>query len=130
MIAGTLYLFHSYMLKGVLVAGEIDMAKIWTISLTTMAVFQWMNAWNCRSEHKSIFQTNPFSNKFLVGATVIVAGLQLFAVYSPMMNKFLHTAPLLLSEWLTIIALSTSIIFFEETRKFFYRRKIMLSYEL
>ncbi len=113
---GTLYLFSQYF--------EADLAKGWTIALTTMAVFQWFNAWNCRSESKSIFQMNPFSNKFLVGTTIAVIFLQLFAVYNPFMQKFLHTTPLSLSEWLIIIPIAVSIILVEEIRKFFYRRKM------
>ena len=99
---GTLYLFGQYF--------EADLTKGWTIALTTMAIFQWFNAWNCRSESKSIFQMNPFSNKFLVGATMVVISLQIFAVYNPFMQKILHTTPLSLSEWLIIIPVASSII--------------------
>ncbi len=113
---GTLYLFSQYF--------EADLAKGWTIALTTMAIFQWFNAWNCRSESKSIFQMNPFSNKFLVGATMVVISLQLFAVYNPFMQKVLHTIPLSLSEWFIIIPIAASIVLVEEIRKFFYRRRI------
>jgi Ca2+-transporting ATPase len=93
------------------------------MSLGVLAVFQWFNAWNCRSEDNSIFTTNPFSNKFLVGATFIVITLQLFAVYSPIMQKILHTVPLQPSEWLTIASIASSIVLAEEVRKFFHRRK-------
>ncbi len=117
MMIGTLFLFQKYI--------DINIEKAWTISLTTLAVFQWFNAWNCRSESKSIFQMNLFSNKFLVSATMIVIFLQLFAVYNPFMHKFLHTTPLLFSEWLIIISIAGSIILVEETRKFFYRRKLI-----
>ena len=114
MIIGTLFLFKEYF--------ENDLTKAWTISLTTLAVFQWFNAWNCRHESKSIFQMNPFSNKFLMWAILIVISLQLLAVYHPVMQKFLHTSPLDFSEWLIIIPVASSVIFFEEIRKFFYRR--------
>lgn len=122
MAIGTLYLFKGYF--------ETDITKAWTISLTTLAVFQWFNAWNCRSENKSIFQMNPFSNKFLVGATAMVIFLQLAAVYTPFLQKILRTAPLSLSEWLIIIPIAGSIILVEEIRKFFYRRKIVASIPL
>ena len=116
---GTLYLFGRHF--------EADIAKGWTIALTTMAMFQWFNAWNCRSESKSIFQMNPFSNKFLVGATATVVCLQLAAVYAPFLQKILRTTPLALWEWLTIIPIAGSIILVEEIRKFFYRRKVASS---
>ncbi len=113
MMIGTLFMFKSYI--------GIDMTKAWTISLTTLAVFQWFNAWNCRHESKSIFQLNPLSNKFLVGATIIVVFLQLIAIYLPFMQKFLHTTPLNIIEWIMIILVASSIIWVEETRKYIYR---------
>ncbi|MDP3935085.1 MAG: HAD-IC family P-type ATPase [Candidatus Giovannonibacteria bacterium] len=117
MMIGTLFLFRGYF--------ENDIARAWTISLTTLAVFQWFNAWNCRHESKSIFQMNPFSNKFLVGATLIIISLQLLVIYNPLMQKFLRTVPLELSEWLVIIPIAASIILVEEIRKFFYRRWLL-----
>ncbi len=117
MAIGTLYLFKGYF--------ETDLAKALTISLTTLAVFQWFNAWNCRSESKSIFQMNPFSNKFLVGATGIVIFLQLAALHTPFLQKILHTTPLSFSEWLIIIPIAGSIVLVEEIRKFFYRRRLI-----
>ena len=112
---GALYLFQGYF--------ETDMTKAWTIVLTTLAVGHWFNAWNCRSEDKSIFQMNPLSNKFLVGATILVISLQMLAIYNPLMQKILNTVPLSLAEWFIIIPIATSVIVVEETRKFFYRRK-------
>lgn len=114
MMIGTLILFVHYL--------DADPTKAWTISLTTLAAFQWFNAWNCRSERKSIFQMNPFSNLFLVGATIIIVGLQIFAVYNPFMQNLLHTTPLALSEWAILILVASSILFIEEIRKFFYRK--------
>lgn len=114
MAAGTLFLFSQY---------QNDLSKGWTVSLTTLAVFQWFNAWNCRSESKSIFSMNPFSNKFLVGATIIVVGLQFLAVYNSFFQKILHTVPLNPREWVVIILVAFSIIALEETRKVFERKR-------
>ena len=129
MTIGTLYLFQKFFSAGggSALGGETDLSKALTISFTTLVVFQWFNAWNCRSEDKSIFQMNPFSNKFLVGATAIVISLQLAAVYMPFLQKVLHTVPLSISEWFTIVLISVSIVLVEEIRKFFYRRKISLN---
>ena len=117
MMLGALFLFKGY------IGG--DLTKAWTIALTTLAMFQWFNAWNCRHESKSIFQMNPFSNLFLVDATLSVIFLQLVVIYYPFMQKFLHTAPLTLSEWLIIIPIAATIVLAEEIRKFFYRRKAL-----
>ncbi|MDP1834054.1 MAG: HAD-IC family P-type ATPase [Candidatus Moranbacteria bacterium] len=109
MAIGTLYLFSQNY--------ATDLQKAWTISLTTLAVFQWLNAWNCRSQIKSIFASNPFSNKFLVGATGVVIGLQLLAVYNPFFQKVLRTVPLDGKDWIVIVSIAFSIIIIEEFRK-------------
>lgn len=113
MMIGTLWLFSRYY--------QVDMVKAWTISLTVLAVYQWFNAWNCRHESKSIFQLNPFSNKFLIGATLTVIILQLLAVYTPIMQKLLKTTALDLSDWVMIVLVASSIVIVEEVRKLLYR---------
>ena len=118
MMIGTLFIF-----KGLF---EMDLVKAQTMSLVVLAVFQWFNAWNCRSENKSIFQMNPFSNKFLVGVTAIIVALQILAVYNPLLQKILHTVPLTMYDWFLAIAVALSIVIVEELRKLcyrFYKRK-------
>ncbi len=115
MMIGTLLIFREYF--------EVDLVKGWTMSLTTLAAFQWFNAWNCRHESQSIFKLNPLSNKFLVGATGVVIALQLLAVYNPALQQILHTTSLELREWLIAIGVASSIVVFEEVRKFLYRRR-------
>ncbi|MDP2599080.1 MAG: HAD-IC family P-type ATPase [Candidatus Liptonbacteria bacterium] len=107
--AGTLLIFSQYLGMGI--------EKALTVSLTTLAVFQWFNAWNCKSENRSIFLVNPLKNLFLVGATIIVAALQLLAIYNPTMQRILHTVPLDPADWIYIFVIAGSIIFFEEARK-------------
>jgi Ca2+-transporting ATPase len=97
------------------------MAKALTMSLTTLAVFQWFNAWNCRSEHESA-AADPFANRYLVAALALVVALQLVAVYVPLMQGFLHTAPLSLTDWLIVIPLASTVLLAEEARKWLVRR--------
>lgn len=115
MMIGTLILFRDYF--------EVDMIKAWTISLTVLAVFQWFNVWNCRSESKSIFHTNPFNNKYLLGSTITIIFLHCLAIYHPFMQRVLRTTGLDAIEWLLIIIIASSIILVEEIRKIFYRRR-------
>jgi P-type Ca2+ transporter type 2C len=94
-----------------------DMTKAMTVALTLLAVFQWFNAWNTRSDTESIFKMNPWSNLWLIGGTIGALALQLMAVYHPFFQNFLRTVPLAFSDWAIIIALATSIIAIEEIRK-------------
>ncbi len=114
MSIGAFFVFQKYL--------DFDLIKAMTMSLTTLAIFQWLNAWNCRSEDKSIFRMNIFSNKWLMGATFIVVSLQLLAVYNPIMQKILHTVPLDISDWLFALGIASSIIVIEEIRKLIYNK--------
>lgn len=113
MTAPTLILFGMFLDEG--------LVKALTISMTTLAVLQWYNAWNCRSEDRSLFSMNPFSNLYLVGATVIVVCLQIAALYTPFLQNLLTTMPLTLNEWGLILIASTPILVVEEIRKLFVR---------
>ena len=114
MAIGALYLFSNYL--------SLEPAKALTMSLTVLAVFQWFNAWNCRSEEKSLFQMNPFANPYLILATAVVFSLQMLAIYHPLLQSVLHTVPLSLQDWLLIVPIALSIVLVEEVRKFFHRR--------
>jgi len=110
---GTLLLFKQYYM--------IDIIRAQTICLTVLVVFQWFNVWNCRSETKSIFNKDMFSNKFLVYGTIAAVLLQLAAVHNPFMQNILGTTALTIQEWGSIILMASSIIVIEEARKFFVR---------
>ncbi|PIR96311.1 MAG: hypothetical protein COT92_01775 [Candidatus Doudnabacteria bacterium CG10_big_fil_rev_8_21_14_0_10_42_18] len=113
MAIGTLYLFNLY--------HSFDYVKALTISLTTLAVFQWYNGFNSRSPNKSIFNKSFFSNKYLWGALVLNFALQILAVHASFMQKILRTEGLSVAEWVTILGVSFSVIVVEELRKLVYR---------
>jgi len=111
MAIGSLALFAYYL--------RVEPAKALTVSLTVMAVFQWFNAWNCKSEKHSIFSRDFFQNLWLIGATATVVVLQVLAVYHPFFQNFLHTTALNVSDWLIIVAVASFIVWPEEIRKRF-----------
>lgn len=114
MMIFTLLVFNS--------AYEENIAKAWTLSLTLLAIFQWFNAWNCRSDTKSVFKMNPLKNKYLIGGTLVAFLCQLLAVYHPFFQTFLRTVPLSFSDWIVLTILATSILVVDEIRKIFVRR--------
>ncbi len=112
MMVGTLVLFDVYQGHGYV--------KATTMAATVLAVFQWFNAWNCRSEERSIFHS-IFSNPYLIIATLVVVILQLLAVYLPVFQKLLHTTALSWREWVIIIVVASTVLMYEEGRKFLSR---------
>jgi P-type Ca2+ transporter type 2C len=94
-----------------------------TVTFTMLAVFQWANAFNARSETQSIFQIGLFSNKWILIANAIVMVLQLGVIYTPFGNKIFGTVPIELSDWGLIIAISFTILIADELRKFILRKR-------
>jgi P-type Ca2+ transporter type 2C len=110
MAIGTLLLFW-YEIK----SGSLDHAR--TVAFTTMAVFQWFQALNARSEYHSVFSVNPLSNRWLlVGVTAAVL-LQIGAVHTPVGQWMFGTVDLTWFDWLLILAVGSTIWIADEIFK-------------
>jgi magnesium-transporting ATPase (P-type) len=92
------------------------------MTLITMAMYQWFNAWNCRSTTRSLFSIGLFSNKGLIAIMALVLALQSAIVYLPFMRYIFKTVPLSGYDWIIIIAITAPIIIMEEIRKIIARR--------
>ncbi|MCX8023385.1 MAG: HAD-IC family P-type ATPase [Syntrophorhabdaceae bacterium] len=93
-----------------------------TIAMTTMVFFQFFQAWNSRSETRSVFQINPLSNPFLFYSMVAALVAQIGVIYIPAMQWLFRTSPLTLSEWVKVIIVSFSVIILVEGDKYLRKR--------
>ncbi len=75
-----------------------------TIGFMTLALVQLLHVINVRRKNGLGLDMSIFKNGFLLGAFLLTAGLQLVAVYTPFMQKVLHTVPLSPGMWLWILA--------------------------
>ncbi|MDP4008889.1 MAG: HAD-IC family P-type ATPase [bacterium] len=101
---------------------SVGSIKAQSMVLATMASFQWFRAWSTHTGDESVFTVNPFSNRFLVGALLLVIALQMIAFYTPLMNTILRTVPLSLADWALVVGISSSVLIAEELRKFIRNR--------
>ncbi len=108
MALGSLAIFWYY---------HADLAHARTMTLITMALYQWFNAWNCRSETRSVWSLGVFKNKWLIVATGFVLSLQFFVLYIPFMQHLFNTVPLSLYDWVVMIAATIPMLLIEELRK-------------
>jgi Ca2+-transporting ATPase len=94
--------------------------KARTLVFTTLVVYQLVLVFNCRSETKSILNTKPFSNKYLVIGVISSMLLQIAVIYVPFLQNVFGTYPLNLMDWLIIglFAMLSTII----SPKFFYKK--------
>lgn len=100
-----------------------NLALARTVTFITMMMFQWFNALNCRSEKKSIFQIGLFSNFWLSIVSIIMLMVQILIVYTTPMQYIFKTVPLELHHWIYAISIASTILVFEEIRKYTTQRR-------
>ncbi len=64
-----------------------------------------------------MFALGVFSNRWLISGVLIMIGLQMFFTYSPVMNRFFHSAPISLGAWVRILLIGLSIHIIIEIEK-------------
>ncbi len=102
--AGVVYNFHDALSEG----SSVEHAR--TIAMTTMVFFQFFQAWNSRSETKSVFRINPLSNPFLFYSMVAAFLAQIAVIYIPGLQWVFRTDALSGAEWMRIVAVAITVI--------------------
>ena len=102
--AGVIYNFYDALSGG----SSIEHAR--TIAMTTMVLFQFFQAWNSRSETRSVFRINPLSNPFLFYSMIAAFLAQIAVIYVPALQWVFRTDALSGVEWLRIIAAAVTVI--------------------
>ncbi|MBM3244671.1 MAG: HAD-IC family P-type ATPase [Candidatus Omnitrophica bacterium] len=89
-----------------------------SVAFTTLAVTQWLNGINCRSDTRSIFQMPFFGNKYLLLGLTSAITLHFAVLYVPFLQNIFSTVAFNLTDWIKIIIAGSSIFWLEEARKF------------
>lgn len=80
-----------------------------TMAFTSLVIFEMVNAFQARSETRTLFSMSMFSNPWLLGAVVVSLLLQALVIYSPLADAF-HVAPLSVSDWGLILLCSMTLV--------------------
>jgi Ca2+-transporting ATPase len=87
------------------------LAKARTMAFTTIIMFQLFFVFNCRSEKRSTFKINPFTNKKLIISVLFSIVLQIIIIYIPFFQLIFDTVPLNIFDWLKILLFSSLGLF-------------------
>jgi Ca2+-transporting ATPase len=98
-------------------------AQVQTETFTVLAVCQWFNVLNCRSETQSALNFSILKNYWLLGGLLLGNILHFLVIYTAPMNRIFHTVPIPLPEFLLIGAIASTVLWVEEIRKFLARRR-------
>ena len=110
-------------LEGGLLGGDGDLVSARTMLFTTVVLAQVFNAFNSRSDIVSAFE-KVFENRLLWIAAVVTVALQVAVVHLGVLNRAFETTPLTIDQWLTCLALASSVLAANELRKLIARRHL------
>lgn len=112
MAAGTLGMF---LFEGGAAEETLGYAQV--TALTTMVVFQAIHIGNCRSDRRSAFALNPFSNRLLLLGVSVSLLLHIGSMHFGPTQHLIKLQPLALETWMRITLLSLSIVLVMELHK-------------
>ena len=110
MAAGTVGLFF-YEIR----TGSLEHAR--TVAFTTLAAFQWFQAFNARSRRQSVFALGILSNRWLLLGVGVALGLQLLVIYTTAGQALFGTVSLTAVDWALIAGTAASILAIDEVFK-------------
>jgi Ca2+-transporting ATPase len=115
--AGIVYIFHDTLSGG----ASVEHAR--TMAMTTMVFFQFFQAWNSRSETRSVFRINPLSNPFLFYSMIAAFLAQIAVIYVPALQWVFRTNALTLAEWTKTGLVALTVVVAVEIDKYIRTHK-------
>ncbi len=110
MAAGTLALFWHRSETG-------SLGRARTMAFTTMAAFQWFQAFNARSRYQSLFRAGFMRNPWVLIGIAAAVMLQALVVHSGPGQLLFGTTHLTVIDWLLVLLVSSSIWVADELMK-------------
>ncbi|MCI0569510.1 MAG: HAD-IC family P-type ATPase [Myxococcaceae bacterium] len=104
-------------------AQGVPEAQVRTETFTLLAICEWFNVLNCRSEQRSAFGLGLFRNPWLLGGLVVGNLLQVAVVFWTPLGRIFHTVPFSLTEAVELAIVGSLVLWVEEGRKLIVRRR-------
>ncbi len=104
-------------------AAGVPEAQVRTETFTLLAICEWFNVLNCRSEVKSALTLGVLRNPWLVGGLVIGNLLQVAVVFWAPLGQVFHTVPISLETVVALAVVGSLVLWIEELRKLIVRRR-------
>jgi Ca2+-transporting ATPase len=97
-----------------------------TLAFCTMVTFEWVRAFNARSDERTLLSLGLFSNKILLASIALAIALQLAVLYIPAGQAAFQTVPLSLEHWGIALGAAACLFLIEELRKLLFPRLFSL----
>ena len=92
------------------------------MAFATLGLVQLVHSLNARSNEKSLFSIGVFTNRYLIGAILISAIMQVAVIVIPFLNTIFKVVQLGMNQWMVVIVASFVIIPLVEVAKIVLKR--------
>src|SRR5690554_5137123 len=92
-----------------------DLREARTIAFSSLVFSQLSYVFACRSETRALRKISAWENPFLLGAVFISALMQLFVIYTPVLQSIFQTSALTMRGWLLVFASAVTSVLMAET---------------
>jgi Ca2+-transporting ATPase len=105
------------------VAAGVPEDQVRTETFTLLAICEWFNVLNCRSERRSALNLGVLENPWLLGGLLAGNLLQVAVVFWGPLGRAFHTVPFGLEVVVTLGIVGSLVLWVEELRKLIVRRR-------
>jgi len=109
------------------IAAGVPEAQVRSEAFTLLAICEWFNVLNCRSATKSALSPGLLRNRWLVGGLVAGNALQAAVIFWTPLGRVFHTVPFGLAEVIALGVVGSLVLWVEEIRKLFARRRLSVA---
>ena len=113
-----------FLFKGMLDSG-VALESARNVLLLFIVLFVNIHMFNCRSETKSIFKIPLMQNPVLLFGVLGAFLIHVLAMYLPVGQLILKTAPVNATTWLLVAGLASTILFWMEWHKRWWNKRQM-----
>jgi Ca2+-transporting ATPase len=114
-VVATLGWFHYRTIQGA------PVAQVQTETFTLLAICEWYNVLNCRSERRSALSMGLLRNPWLLAGLVVGNALQVAVVFWEPLGKVFRTVPFPLEQVVVLGLVGSLVLWTEEARKLIVR---------
>jgi magnesium-transporting ATPase (P-type) len=117
-IGGTAFFAYDWMLR---TGWSVEEARNGVLLL--MVLFENVQAFNSRSESRSVFMHNPLRNRLLLFGTLAAQLVHIWAMYIPGLSTVLGIQPVSLELWFALLGTAITLLAAMEIHKLVIRRR-------
>jgi len=102
---------------------ELVLTEARTMVFITLVLAELVNAFNCRSDHLSLFRVGLLGNRFLILAVLASLAMMVAVIEWEPLSRLFHTTPLRWQDWLLAAGLSLTLFPVVELTKWIIGRR-------